>query len=80
MLEQIASTIVTRSKIPEMAIRTSVMIGFPGETDADVDEMIEFLQEMKFDRAGCFTYSQEDSGWSHEDRLTRMLGSNIEVV
>ena len=59
--EQIASTIGNlRSKIPEMAIRTSVMVGFPGETDADVDEMIEFLQEMKFDHLGCFTYSQEE--------------------
>ena len=36
------------------------MVGFPGETDADVDEMIEFLQEMKFDHLGCFTYSQEE--------------------
>ena len=47
-------------KDPEMAIRTSVMVGFPGETEAHVDEMIDFLQEMKFDHLGCFTYSQEE--------------------
>ena len=59
--EEISSTIKKlRSRIPEMAIRTSVMVGFPGETEAHVDEMIDFLKDLKFDHLGCFTYSQEE--------------------
>ncbi len=49
-----------RSKIPGMAIRTSVMAGFPGETEEDFAELKAFVAEAKFDHLGCFTYSQEE--------------------
>jgi len=48
-----------RQKIPNMAIRTTFIVGFPGETDADIAELNDFLQSMKFERAGVFTYSLE---------------------
>ena len=49
-----------REKVPGMAIRTSVMVGFPGETEEDFQELKNFVAEQKFDHLGCFTYSQEE--------------------
>lgn len=49
-----------RARVPEVAIRTSVMVGFPGETEADFEELKEFVREMRFRHLGCFTYSQEE--------------------
>jgi len=49
-----------RARIPNVAIRTSVMVGFPGETDAEFQELLDFVEEMKFDHLGCFSYSQEE--------------------
>ena len=49
-----------RQEIPEVIIRTTVMVGFPGETEADFEELYKFLQEAKFDKLGCFAYSKED--------------------
>lgn len=49
-----------RTLIPEIAIRTSVMVGFPGESEQDFEELKKFVAEMKFDHLGCFTYSKEE--------------------
>ena len=49
-----------RKEIPEVVLRTTVMVGFPGETKEDFEELYEFLQEAKFDKLGCFAYSKED--------------------
>lgn len=49
-----------RSAIPEVAIRTSVMVGFPGETDEEFRALKEFIRESEFDHLGCFIYSQEE--------------------
>ena len=49
-----------RAGIPGIAIRTTFIVGFPGETEADVDELCEFIRETKFERLGVFRYSQED--------------------
>ena len=49
-----------RSKIPSVAIRTSVMVGYPGETDRDFRELVEFVKETAFDRLGAFVYSPEE--------------------
>lgn len=49
-----------RSKIPDICIRTTMIAGFPGETEADHEETLSFVKEMKFDRLGCFSYSQEE--------------------
>ena len=49
-----------RSRIPGITLRTTLLVGFPGETDAQFDELAEFVQEMRFDRMGCFAYSEEE--------------------
>lgn len=49
-----------REEIPEIAIRTTLITGFPGETEEEHEELKEFVKEMKFDRLGVFTYSKED--------------------
>ncbi|MBS0633701.1 MAG: 30S ribosomal protein S12 methylthiotransferase RimO [Verrucomicrobia bacterium] len=49
-----------RAGIPGIAIRTTFIVGFPGETTADVDELCEFIKETKFERLGVFRYSQEE--------------------
>jgi len=49
-----------RSKIPGIAIRTTFIVGFPGETREDIEEMKEWIEEMQFDRLGVFTYSHEE--------------------
>lgn len=50
-----------REKVPGIALRTTLITGFPGETLEDVEEMKAFLEEMRFDRVGIFTYSHEES-------------------
>ncbi len=57
-LEEIFSKI--RTRIPDMAIRTSVMVGFPGETEADFEELLDFVKTQKIRHLGCFSYSQEE--------------------
>ena len=49
-----------RKEIPDVVIRTTVMVGFPGETKEDFEELYNFLKEAKFDKLGCFAYSKED--------------------
>ena len=49
-----------RSKVPDMAIRTSLISGFPGESQSEHESLMEFLDEMELDRVGVFTYSRED--------------------
>ena len=49
-----------RENIPGITIRTTVMVGFPGETDEEFTELCEYLGEAKFDRLGAFTYSREE--------------------
>lgn len=50
-----------REKVPNMAIRTTLICGYPGETEEDFQEMKAWVQEQKFDRLGCFTYSHEEN-------------------
>lgn len=49
-----------REKIPNLTLRTTFITGFPGETEAQFTELAEFANEMKFERLGCFAYSQEE--------------------
>ena len=49
-----------RSMVPDVAIRTTCIVGFPGETDADFETLIAFLEEMQFERVGAFTYSPQE--------------------
>lgn len=48
-----------REKIPEAILRTTIMVGFPGEDDSDIADLIEFMNEVNFDHLGVFTYSRE---------------------
>lgn len=59
--KQIKETIYKlRTTIPDIAIRTTLITGFPGETEQEFKDMLDFVAEMKFDRLGVFTYSQEE--------------------
>jgi ribosomal protein S12 methylthiotransferase len=49
-----------RAAIPDLAIRTTCLLGFPGETDAEYRELLAFLEEAQFDRLGAFAYSPQD--------------------
>ena len=50
-----------REKVPDMAIRTTLIVGFPGETDEKFDELKQWVRDQRFDRLGCFTYSHEEN-------------------
>lgn len=50
-----------REAIPKMAIRTTLIVGYPGETEEDFQKLKDFVKEMRFDRLGCFTYSHEEN-------------------
>ena len=58
-----------REKVPGIAIRTTLIAGYPGETEQDFQELVDFVQEQKFDRLGVFTYSHEENthAYSLED-------------
>lgn len=49
-----------RNQIPEVILRTTVIVGFPGETDEDFNELYNFIEQAGFDKLGAFTYSKED--------------------
>jgi len=54
-----------RSKVPDIALRTTLICGYPGETEQDFEEMKEWVAATKFDRLGCFTYSHEEKTHAH---------------
>lgn len=58
--ETIALLNKIRTRMPDAAIRTTMLVGYPGETEADFDELLEFVKEQRFDRLGVFTYSEEE--------------------
>ena len=49
-----------RERIPDVHIRTTLLVGFPGETEADIDELLDFIDTMKIDRLGAFAFSDEE--------------------
>ncbi len=74
-----------RREVPGIHIRTTLMVGFPGETEEDFNELMEFVRWARFERMGAFTYSEEDGTYSaenytddvpqevKEDRLNRLM-------
>jgi ribosomal protein S12 methylthiotransferase len=54
-----------REKVPGIALRTTLIAGYPGETEADHQEMLEWVQESRFERLGVFTYSHEENTHAH---------------
>ncbi len=61
-----------RAKVPGICLRTTLIAGFPGETREDVEELKTFLEKMRFDRVGIFTYSHEEDTSAHglEDNIS----------
>ncbi len=55
-----------RTAIPSVAIRTTMIVGFPGETDGDFRELLDFVSEIQFDRLGVFSYSDEEESGAYE--------------
>ena len=49
-----------RTAIPDLALRTTLLVGYPGETEADFEELLEFVREVRFERLGVFAYSEEE--------------------
>lgn len=56
-----------RTAIPDIAIRTTLLVGYPGETDQDFAELLDFVREMRFERLGVFPYSEEEGTYSAEN-------------
>lgn len=55
-----------RAIMPEIALRTSLIVGYPGETEAEFEELKNWVKEMRFERLGCFTYSHEENTHAYE--------------
>ncbi len=55
-----------RAKVPTIALRTTLLVGYPGESEADFEELCDFVREVKFDRLGVFAYCEEEGTYSAE--------------
>ncbi|MBK6273527.1 MAG: 30S ribosomal protein S12 methylthiotransferase RimO [Saprospirales bacterium] len=62
-----------RTRIPDIAIRTTMLVGFPGETEEDFEDLCNFIREMEFERLGVFQYSHEDdtAAFGFEDDISQ---------
>ncbi len=72
-----------RDRVPNIALRTTLICGYPGETQKDFEEMKEWVAESKFDRLGCFTYSHEENTHAHsliDDVPADIKESRIEEI
>ena len=56
-----------RRIVPDIKLRTTLMVGFPGEGEDEFNELIEFVKEIKFDRMGAFAYCEEDDTWAQKN-------------
>jgi len=80
-----------RREVPEIHIRTTLMVGFPGETDADFNELMDFTRRARFERMGAFAYSEEEGTYGAEhykddvpaevkqERLDRLMALQQEI-
>ena len=55
-----------RTILPEISLRTTLIVGYPGETEADFDTLKQWVKAMRFERLGCFTYSHEENTHAHQ--------------
>ncbi|MDO4819523.1 MAG: 30S ribosomal protein S12 methylthiotransferase RimO [Prevotella sp.] len=65
-----------RRQVPGIALRTTLMVGFPGETEEDFEELLNFVREVRFDRMGAFAYSEEDGTFA-EQHYTDDVPENV---
>ncbi len=81
---------IARQRVPGIAIRTTMLVGFPGETEAEFGELCDFVQEMAFERLGVFQYSHEENTSAHDqpddvpeqvkaDRAARLMEIQQEI-
>jgi ribosomal protein S12 methylthiotransferase len=79
-----------RKEIPSVALRTSIIVGFPSETDAEFKELLRFIEEVRFERLGCFIYSREEGTRAYkmkgqipkkvkEDRFNQVMSMQQEI-
>ncbi|MBR1468832.1 MAG: 30S ribosomal protein S12 methylthiotransferase RimO [Prevotella sp.] len=80
-----------RAEVPGIHLRTTLMVGFPGETEADFEELLEFVRWARFERMGAFAYSEEEDTYSgenykddvpqrvKEERLSRLMALQQEI-
>jgi len=79
-----------RHKVPNVTLRTTFLVGFPGETEAEFQELVDFVKEMQFDRVGVFHYSHEENTTAYEleddvvaevkaDRANRLMEVQQEI-
>ncbi|GLQ94128.1 30S ribosomal protein S12 methylthiotransferase RimO [Dyella acidisoli] len=79
-----------RKQVPELTLRSTFIVGFPGETDAEFEELLDFLREAELDRVGAFTYSPVDGAKANElpdpvseelkeDRLEQFMAVQAEI-
>ena len=61
-----------RAEIPDLALRTTLLVGYPGETEEDFEELMEFVRSVRFERLGVFPYSEEEGTYS-----ARMLRDDV---
>jgi ribosomal protein S12 methylthiotransferase len=57
---------IAREKVPNIAIRTTMLVGFPNETEAEFQDLCDFIEEMRFERVGVFKYSHEENTSAHD--------------
>lgn len=80
----------TRKYLPNAILRTTIIVGFPGETEEDFNELLDFIAEIKFDHLGAFTYSREDDTKAYDmdnqvdeevkqDRLNRLMKAQRKI-
>jgi ribosomal protein S12 methylthiotransferase RimO len=65
-----------RQEVPGIYLRTTMMVGHPGETEKEFNDLVQFIQEMKFERLGTFTYSDEEGTYSnlhYKDNITQKV-------
>lgn len=88
LIREVVSTL--RREIPELVIRTTFIVGFPGENDEDFNELAEFIKEARFEHAGVFTYSREEGTPAYDfdgqideqvkiDRMDILMRSQLEI-
>jgi len=79
-----------RAKVPGIAIRTTMLVGFPGETEEEFDNMLKFVKKMRFERLGVFQYSHEEGTSAHDveddvpeevkqERASRLMAAQEEI-
>ncbi len=81
-----------RNRVPGIKLRTTMMVGFPGEGEKEFEELLEFVKEARFDRLGAFAYCEEDDTWAaknlsddipedvKQDRLDRLMAVQQQIA